>query len=105
MEDFGAIAREDPTRCQPGKDNTGLKSYDRVYTISQALGTAYYHLIAENLPRLMLMLPELIKETSIKIHVESASDDLTKQALQLFGISPDRLIDVGQVTTSPWFRV
>lgn len=67
---------DDVMQCQPGHDSGGLKVYERVYTIAQRFGSEYFHLIFEELPRLMVLLPELKNDQSIRFHCTSRTTDV-----------------------------
>jgi len=61
--------------------------YKEVFTISQFWGKGFYHGTVENLPRMALDLPFLLKHPHIKIHVAGRMEYLT-----LLGIDNSRLI-------------
>ncbi len=69
-----------------------LKFAAEVFTISQRHGNAVFHVMIEDVPRLVPYLPFLKQHKQIKIHVKK-KESVTRQMLALLGIEEERLID------------
>ncbi len=65
---------------------------DEVFTISQRNGHAVFHMMIEDVPRIVPYVPFLRHHKQIKIHVR-AKTKLTIEMLSLLGIEKERLID------------
>jgi hypothetical protein len=80
--------------CVPGHEATSpyLPKYARVVTISQAFGSEFFHFFAENLTRIMLLLDEILADHSIMVHIFSKEAAFVRDALQLLGVTWDRIV-------------
>ncbi len=86
--------REHILSCQPGYENLNpsLPKHGRVVTISQVYGDTFYHFLAEDLPRAMPLLDEILSDKTILVHVYNPGASFVTDALQLIGIPRERLI-------------
>ena len=85
-----------PQRCKPNvktrvpSNQNTLPIYAEVFSMTEQLGTMFYHLISEDLPRIGPYLEFLLQHNEIKIHCKQKS--FLTNMLQFLGITSDRLI-------------
>ena len=94
-----STARIQPYGCQ-ASDTSGpanansireFSVHEQVVTISQRHGANIFHFLVEDLPRLVLLLPFLRKNKSVKIHV-TQDQWFMRNFLGDLGLSPGRLV-------------
>ena len=82
------------TRCRKSftpRLNVLPTSYEKVFTISQYWGGAYYHFLNEDLPRIVFGIPFLLQNKDVKVHVASKSKLILAYLADL-GIDEKRII-------------
>ena len=72
--------------------HTQVQQYDRVFVISEYAGFAYYHFLIQNLARMAVSLPFLIRNKDVKVHVRSTKPFVIDYLREL-GIATDRLVN------------
>lgn len=75
------------------REGGSLPRYGRVVTVAQFYGQFYFHFTAENLPRLLLLLPEILADEDAKVHITDQKPSFVQEALKIFGVPLTRVID------------